>query len=597
LSLVGAAGCGKWSDQLACGDGDCVFTESEWTEIKKLADWQEPERDCSNQVLPFNRVAQATEGASACVQQAQAQGVGDCISGAGLPAPSCSEPENDPAVKFGWLLYYDPRLSGRATWTDQLGRRTRSSRAAFDKPVHISCATCHDPARAGSDFTSQPGHVSVGAGWYDVNVQQTLNAAYFRFLYWNGRADSLWAQAAQVMESPVSMAGDRQHTSCVVLGDPDYVARYKALFGDFPPDLPSFTADCDQPRLDLSKKKYEELTNAQKAMTTVHANVAKAIAAYEWYLRSRGSSFDEFVQEGPRSAKLSASAKRGLKLFVGRASCIDCHNGPLFSDGKFHDIGIEQVGEMVPTVEDCAGATDGKCVCTGDEKASTCLPWGAYAGLAKLNAPTTHFRRNSDVSDRKTPVCIDQRAGSQGDATDGETTICSNRSLSDQSFKGRWRTPSLRDVALTAPYMHNGSLATLDDVVWHYDQGVSGNLPETPTAVVCGPDGGESARPGGSDADAGVGPSAPGAPAPELHPLRLSAQDRADLVAFLKTLTGSPQYDLHHCPEGAAYDCDGNQVTAAGAPATAPPLSSCGKDAAASPDAADLDGGFDGGSD
>ena len=101
-------------------------------------------------------------------------------------------------------------------------------------PINISCATCHDPKRAGSDFTSAPNTVSIGAGWYDVNSEQTVNAAYYPLLYWNGRTDSLWAQAAQVSESGVSMNGTRLNTFWVILTTPTTARPTDALFTDTP---------------------------------------------------------------------------------------------------------------------------------------------------------------------------------------------------------------------------------------------------------------------------------------------------------------------------------------------------------------------------
>lgn len=615
LVALTAPGCGRWSDQLACGQDDCTFTDREWTEIGKLSPttWPEPTCDCSNRALPFNRptdpqYASCWTPGGTCRDDAEARRAVDF------------EPDKDPAVELGWALYYDPRLSGPATWVDTLGRPTVSARAPSKDLTNISCATCHDPARAGSDFTSLPGHVSIGAGWYDVNVQQTLNAAYFPLLYWNGRADSLWAQAAQVMESNVSMNGDRQRTACVIARERasadafSYRERYAQLFDGYPDLLDAYFRDvsteaCGKlPKADASKIP----TAVWEAMTTVHANVAMAIAAYEWYLRSRDAPFDAFVQEGPASSALSPAAKRGLKLFVGRASCIDCHSGPLLSDGKFHDIGIAQTGTNVPTVEDCAGPPGSKCSCVSEEKAETCLPWGAYAGLQKLAGPSTVFRRLSTYSLWKAPVCVAQdRASPGGPSSDAgtapatspdggvdegrpraETWVCSDRPPTDPSFKGRWRTPSLRDVALTAPYMHNGSLATLEDVVWHYDQGVSGALPEAPSALLCG-----GATPVANQAAPGAG-----TPAAELHPLRLSSQDRADLVAFLRTLTGKPAYPrLHTCPPFAGASCATNPVTAMGAPpVTAAPYpcatndAAVAVDAAAGADAGTSDGGGDG---
>src|SRR5262249_30491492 len=142
---------------------------------------------------------------------------------------------------------------------------------------------------------------------------------------------------------------------------------------------------------------------------------------------------------------------------------------------KFHNIGIPQAGDHVPTVSEC---TTTLCNCA-ELTASACLPSGAFAGLKKLKAAA--YSRCAMVD------C----------PTDGSPP---------DSYMGAWRTPSLRDVAMTAPYMHDGVFATLDDVIWHYDQG--GN-------------------------QGSLGQS-------ELFPLDLSAGDRDDLVAFLQTLTGEP---------------------------------------------------------
>ena len=75
------------------------------------------------------------------------------------------------------------------------------------------------------------------------------------------------------------------------------------------------------------------------------------IAAYEARLLSRGSAFDRFMA-GDDDA-LSPAARRGARLFVGKAACNDCHGGPLLSDGNFHDIGIPQAGPLVPSLVDC----------------------------------------------------------------------------------------------------------------------------------------------------------------------------------------------------------------------------------------------------
>jgi len=235
-------------------------------------------------------------------------------------------------------------------------------------------------------------------------------------------------------------------------------------------------------------------------------NVAKAIAAYEWLLSSDGSPFDQYVAGVPGAGDaFPPAAQRGLKLFIGRASCIDCHNTPLFSDGKFHDIGIPQEGAHVPTVAAC---TNAKCDCVaagdaGPGTAGACLPLGAFAGQEKL--ATQAFRRGT---------AFDDNFAANPDSPPPAPVA------PDPRWIGAWRTPSLRDVAETAPYMHDGALATLGDVVWHYDQG-------------------------GGKGDV-IGTS-------ELAPLLLSAEDRDDLVVFLQTLTGTPgPADLVEPPPASA---------------------------------------------
>jgi cytochrome c peroxidase len=225
----------------------------------------------------------------------------------------------------------------------------------------------------------------------------------------------------------------------------------------------------------------------QDIVTRVHVNAAKAIAAYEWLLSSDGSPFDRYANEGPNSSALSPAAVRGLRLFIGKASCIDCHNTPLFSDGKFHNIGIPQIGDHVPVVEACTSAS---CDCGNGNSGPTCLPAGAFAGHQKLVSPpaTNVFHRGGAYDDSDSLSSVP------------DTTAPPARLM------GAWRTPSLRDVALTAPYMHDGSLKTLSEVVWHYQQ---------------------------ADSSGTLGTS-------ELFPLTLSAQDRDDLVSFLESLTGEP---------------------------------------------------------
>ncbi|HXU81661.1 MAG TPA: cytochrome c peroxidase [Polyangia bacterium] len=521
-------GCGKLADDLVCGDDDCQFSSGEWSRIRALTGLGEPPPDPSNRYLPK--------------------------SAYGDPA----DPNELAVVKLGQRYYFESRFSGNATWKDVLGRDTPLARAPRGEAIKIACATCHDPTRAGSDFTSPAGNVSVGAGMYDVNGQQTANAAQYPLLYWNGRSDSLWSQAAAVMESGVSMNGTRLAILWVVADN--YRADHEALFTEAPLPMTGKSADvkallakdmagntlatctgtadaCPEgcravhndaantdvcvPRFPLAGKKgakdgcqlgdasepagdaYDCMDPMDRAkVDRAYSHVAKAIAAYEWKLTSRDSVFDRFVADPKTaSAALPPAALRGLKLFVGRASCIDCHSGPLLSDGKFHNIGVPQQGVTVPTEGDCPKG-NARCDCTNvvvnpmdNTATTTCMPWGLSFGLSALHRGTA-FRRDGPYSDNPEPAKVTYAA-------------YYNASSEDLTrYAGTWRTPSLRDVATTAPYMHNGFYKTLEDVIWHYDEG-------------------------GSIAASGV-------KAAELRPLYLSSRDRTDLVEFLRTLTGAP---------------------------------------------------------
>jgi cytochrome c peroxidase len=195
--------------------------------------------------------------------------------------------------------------------------------------------------------------------------------------------------------------------------------------------------------------------------------VGMAIASYERTLVSGGSPVDRYLYAGDEQA-LTPAAKRGLALFRGRAGCAACHLvGPehaLFTDDAFHDTGIGARATAGPGTE-------------GTRRVQ------AAPGVV-LDVPRAIIARVSEA-----PAEDLGRAEITGEPAD----------------RHRYRTPSLRNVALTAPYMHDGSLATLRDVVELYrDGGVAHD---------------------GLD--------------PRIRPLDLSDQDVADLVAFLESLTGS----------------------------------------------------------
>ncbi len=337
------------------------------------------------------------------------------------PADPTNRVADDPAAaRLGQWLFFDPSLSGN-------GR--------------ISCATCHDPAKGFSDGKS----VAETLGRGTRRTPTVVNAAYQRWLFWDGRVDSLWAQAVQPIENPLEMGGDRRAVAGYLAREGDLRRAYEQVFGAPP----------DPGRADL-----------------VFANVGKAIAAYERRLVRGDAPFDRYVahltgRPGGDEGALDSAARRGLHLFLGRARCSLCHSGPSFSDSEFHNTAAPP-GEW------------------GDPQDP-----GRYRGLTLLAADP--FNAAGPFSDAP------QSAAARRLARLRHTT---------ESF-GAFRTPSLRNLAHRAPYMHAGQFKTLGDVLRFY----STREELAPT----------------SHHQESI-----------LRPLNLSPTELADLEAFLLSLEGRP---------------------------------------------------------
>jgi cytochrome c peroxidase len=511
LWLLGPLACGPTLDAL-CDVPGCEFSSHEWELIQSLANLPDPP-----------------------------------------PDPSNAYSRNEAAAQLGQRFYFDPAFSGPASARDALNRpapalpqSTSVMGAHMGQSIQASCATCHDPARAGVPLSAMPDHISVGAGPIGTNALSTYNTAYYDVLLWSGAVDSLWALNLFVTEFPAVMNSNRLLVAWRIADA--YRGPYEAVFRPLPLTgtslaqagrLDASTGECRRmagvcptsqgcveeplptgglgcfPRFPLQGKPgntpgcqrgnaNEPFGDAfdcmapedQQAITRVFVDFSKAIAAYEYKLVSRNSRFDQWVSAGPDSQLIPPAARRGARLFVGKAACIDCHATPLLSDSGFHNVGVPQTGAGVISEADCVAGSPCDCVA-----GINCLPWGASTGLRILQSGNG-IRRDGPYSDMPTDA---SRARYY--------TLAPSPAL-----RGTWRTPSLRDVALTAPYMHNGLYRTLSDVVQHYNQG-----------------GGR----GGFSGSASV----------RLKPLYLSAQEQADLVAFLETLTGAPlPSEVTHAP-------------------------------------------------
>ena len=200
----------------------------------------------------------------------------------------------------------------------------------------------------------------------------------------------------------------------------------------------------------------------------VLVHVAKALAAYQATLQSPRTAFDDFRDalvrgDAKATARYPAAAQRGLKLFIGEGRCSVCHAGPGFSNGEFADIGVPF---FVP------GGVDP----------------GRHGGLLKVQGSTMN------------------RLGPHNDAGPADPRAVGTRHVViEPRHFGEFRVPGLRQLLRTAPYMHNGSLPTLKDVVQHYSALNEERLHADGERI--------------------------------LRPLKLSLAQAADLEAFLRSLS------------------------------------------------------------
>lgn len=358
------------------------------------------------------------------------------------------------AARLGQFLFFDRRLSANGK---------------------VSCATCHEPARAFTDGRKLARGIAIGTR----NTPSVIDAALGHWFFWDGRADSLWSQALQPFENPREAGSDRLHLAHVVYDDLRLRAAYRQIFGPLPDldDLGRFPAHARpdaNARLPVARA-WAGMTAADRyAVDRLFSNLGKAIEAYERRLIDRGSPFDRYVaalRAGDTAGEraISPAAKEGLKLFVGTANCELCHSGPTFSDGQFHNLGLPVLPGEAPDT-------------------------GRSAGIRSLTA--NPFNGAGLFSDDRT----------------GPARAALLYLPSPESQLGAFKTPDLRNVALTAPYMHDGRFTTLAQVLDFYAEGKRASHGELV---------------GVREETANLVPP-------------LNARQKTDLIAFLRTLSGDP---------------------------------------------------------
>jgi cytochrome c peroxidase len=283
---------------------------------------------------------------------------------------------------------------------------------------------------------------STGIAPVDRNAIALLNVRLHRWFGWDGKSDNLWAQSIHPILDARELGASAELVARRVAAAPSLASAYAQVFGT--------TAAADPPE-------------------TVLVHLAKAMAAYQETITTGRTPFDDFrdalaTGDQAASARYPLAAQQGLKIFVGKGQCSVCHFGPNFSNGEFHDIGLPFF--IAP------GRVDK----------------GRYGGIALLQA---------------------SRYTLLGPYNDDPWRSTASPTRYVQPLHRNWgefRVPSLRQVAHTAPYMHNGSLTTLEDVVRHYSEINTERLHADGERL--------------------------------LRPLRLSSAEVASVVSFLQTLSG-----------------------------------------------------------
>ncbi len=319
------------------------------------------------------------------------------------PDPTNAVADDPRAADLGRRLFFDTRLSSN-------GR--------------VACSTCHQPDRAFQDGIA----LAKGVGTTTRRAMPIVGMARAPFLFWDGRKDSLWAQALGPLESAVEHGGTRAQYAHAVADH--YRDQYEAVFGPLP-DLSAVPSSAAPAGNESATAAWVALSEPQRdAVTRVFVNVGKAIAGYERGIEYGASRFDKYVaavtagQSG--QGLLTGDEIAGLRLFIGRANCTQCHNGPLFTSNEFHNTGVP----ARPGLEMDHGRLTGATAVLRDE-----------------------FNCRGRWSDAR------ERCSELQFIVTGEHTL-------DRAYK----VPSLRNVAERAPYMDAGQFETLAQVLDHYNR-------------------------------------------------------------------------------------------------------------------------------
>lgn len=285
----------------------------------------------------------------------------------------------DDAIELGRQLFTDTGLSGSG---------------------QIACASCHRP---------DDGYQDTGFVTYQLDPKAAhrapglLGVALQDWFFWDGRADSLWSQALAVIENPMELASNRHQA-------------VRHLCAQYEKSFPALLKDCR----DLPKAE-------KKNIDRLFVTLGKSLAAFETGLMPPVTRFDLFVdallagKQNEAASLLDAKEAAGLKLFLDpMIGCINCHNGPMFSNSGFFAVATDAQGRPEHDRKRGVGLLL--------DSEFNCLKWGDPANCPKL----------------------------QYILTDGAETA------------GAYKVPSLRNLRHAPAYMHDGRYRDLEAVIEHY---------------------------------------------------------------------------------------------------------------------------------
>jgi cytochrome c peroxidase len=457
-------------------------------------------------------------------QQAEIAAISKDFPSKAPPDTTNKYADNPDAATLGQKWFFEKRFSGAIFIAADA---TNHGLGAANDTNKVSCASCHDSSNWFYDDRTQPPQTSLGVG-YDIRNSPTLvNAQFYKWTENDGVVDMEWADGIFAIELPWVMGGSRLQLAHAI--NDFYKDDYNKVFTDTPldaglTDMMRFPAT-GMPKNPFDPKApdgdWEKMAPADRDIVNrIYANFGKATGAYVRLLISGNAPIDKY-NAGDKTA-LSASAVRGLNLFVGKANCVACHKGNFLHDDKFHNTGY------TPDLNQ-AHIDDKTGIPSGDPMAPFVTPhtetgrWDAVQLLLATAFLTVNgeFTSTSKYSD-------DTAAGTQKQAD-----IADAMKMPPDTDIGKWRTKGLRSIDKTAPYFHNGQFATLLDLVKFYNDG-----------------GGQTASPDGTPdkikAAAGGGYAMPTAPGflgtkdDAMKKLNLSDAEMNDIVEFLKSLTGDP---------------------------------------------------------